>query len=267
MPSKIKGSTSQSIEVLIRHGASSATPGAPMTGLAHNTSGLVCWYKRGDTGTLTQLSLASLTNHNDAWEEGGFKEINATTFAGRYRLCVSDAMVAVGADDLAICLSGATDMDPCHVAVELLDEVELTGTSINAQVKALDANTVTATVVADDTITAAKIAANAITSSELADGAITAAKLATGAITAAKFAASAIDAAALATDAVTEIQSGLATAAALNTVDDFLDTEIAAIKAKTDQLTFTVANQVDANIQSINDTAIVGNGASPKFGV
>jgi hypothetical protein len=70
------------------------------------------------------------------------------------------------------------------------------------------------------------------------------------------------------------------------TLDDFLDTEIAAIladtnelqtdlvnggrldllidaiKAKTDSLTFTTANQVDANIQSINDTALTGNGQS-----
>lgn len=47
---------------------------------------------------------------------------------------------------------------------------------------------------------------------------------------------SVLTAAALAADAVAEIQSGLATAAALATVDDFLDTEIAAIKAKTDAL-------------------------------
>lgn len=33
----------------------------------------------------------------------------------------------------------------------------------------------------------------------------------------------------------------------LSAIDDFLDTEIAAIKAKTDQLAFTVPNQVDAN--------------------
>lgn len=61
--------------------------------------------------------------------------------------------------------------------------------------------------------------------------------------------------------------TALATQASVNVIDDFLDTEIAAIKAKTDSLTFTVAGQVDANIQSINDTTIVGNGASPKFGV
>jgi hypothetical protein len=50
------------------------------------------------------------------------------------------------------------------------------------------------------------------------------------------------------------MQSGLATTTQLTTVegkidtiDDFVDTEISAIKAKTDQLSFTVANQVDAN--------------------
>jgi hypothetical protein len=54
----------------------------------------------------------------------------------------------------------------------------------------------------------------------------------------------------------------------VDAVDDLLDTEVAAIKtvvdavkAKTDSLTFTVAGQVDANIQAVNDTAIQGTGA------
>jgi hypothetical protein len=46
------------------------------------------------------------------------------------------------------------------------------------------------------------------------------------------------------------------------TLDDLIDTEIGAIKTKTDSLTFTVAGQVDANIQSINDTALTGDGAN-----
>jgi hypothetical protein len=50
-----------------------------------------------------------------------------------------------------------------------------------------------------------------------------------GGITATSIADNAIDAAALASDVVTELQSGLATAAALTTIDNFLDTEIAAI--------------------------------------
>jgi hypothetical protein len=59
---------------------------------------------------------------------------------------------------------------------------------------------------------------------------------ASGAITATSLAADTITAAKVATDVTTELQSGLATAAALATVDDFLDTEIAAIKAKTDNI-------------------------------
>lgn len=49
-------------------------------------------------------------------------------------------------------------------------------------------------------------------------------------------AANVITAAATAADFTTEVQAGLATAAALDTVDNFLDTEIAAIKAVTDAL-------------------------------
>ena len=68
----------------------------------------------------------------------------------------------------------------------------------------------------------------------IADGAITAAAIAANAFTAAKFNADCFVAANFAADVTTEFQSGLATAAALTTVDDFLDTEIAAIKAQTD---------------------------------
>jgi len=41
--------------------------------------------------------------------------------------------------------------------------------------------------------------------------------------------------------------SSRASQTSLDTLDDYVDSEVAAIKAKTDQLTFTVANQVDAN--------------------
>lgn len=68
-------------------------------------------------------------------------------------------------------------------------------------------------------------------------------------------AANVMTAAAAAADLTTELQSGLATQASVDTIDDFLDTEIAAIKAKTDQLTFTVANEVNANARYINGDA------------
>ncbi len=47
-----------------------------------------------------------------------------------------------------------------------------------------------------------------------------------------------------------------------------IDTVVDAIKVATDKFTFTVANQVDANIQYINDAAVTGDGnATPWDGV
>jgi cell division protein ZapA (FtsZ GTPase activity inhibitor) len=50
-------------------------------------------------------------------------------------------------------------------------------------------------------------------------------------------------------------------ASTLSTLASYVDTEVAAIKAKTDSLTFTIAGAVDANIQRVNDVAVVGTGA------
>jgi hypothetical protein len=65
--------------------------------------------------------------------------------------------------------------------------------------------------------------------------------------------------------------------AKLDTIDNFLDTEVAAIlaavdtetaaiKAKTDSLTFTVAAELDVNVQSINGTGVTGNGGGTPWG-
>lgn len=61
--------------------------------------------------------------------------------------------------------------------------------------------------------------------------------------------------------------TALASQASVNTIDDFLDTEIAAIKAKTDQLTFTKANELDSNIQSVNGVTVNGDGSGTPMGV
>jgi len=71
--------------------------------------------------------------------------------------------------------------------------------------------------------------------------------------------------------------AGLATQASVDTIDDFLDgeiaailaavdTEVGAIKTKTDSLTYTVAGVVDANIQRINDVTVIGDGSSTPWG-
>lgn len=113
-------------------------------------------------------------------------------------------------------------------------------------------------------LTAAGIASDAITADKIADGAIDAATFAAGAINAAAIASDAITDAKVASDvtiasvtgavgsvtgsigslspqALADVRSAVGLAAAnldtqLTTIDDFLDTEIAAIKAKTDNL-------------------------------
>ena len=50
--------------------------------------------------------------------------------------------------------------------------------------------------------------------------------------------------------------AGASLAADVATVDTVVD----AIKVQTDKFVFTVANQVDANIQYVNDVAVTGNG-------
>lgn len=42
--------------------------------------------------------------------------------------------------------------------------------------------------------------------------------------------------------------------------------ETAAVKVQSDKMVFTVANQVDVNVQSINDTALTGNGGVTPWG-
>lgn len=60
--------------------------------------------------------------------------------------------------------------------------------------------------------------------------------------------------------AVDDLPTNAELATALGTADDAVLAQIALVKAKTDSLTFTVAGQVDANIQYVNDVAVTGDG-------
>lgn len=61
--------------------------------------------------------------------------------------------------------------------------------------------------------------------------------------------------------------AALATAANLATVAGYVDTEVAAIKSKTDQLIFTKANELDVNLQSVNGVTVNGDGSGTPMGV
>lgn len=164
------------------------------------------------------------------------------------------------------------------------------------------ANAITATAIAADAITEAKIADNALANEHFAAGALTSAEITSaagcvvasignGAITADAIATNAIDDDAIAADVTAVIAGAVWNAATASyggagtygqAVEDALadtnemqgdlvnggrlDLLIDGIKAKTDSLTFTVGNQVDANIQYINDTAVAGNGGVTPWG-
>lgn len=99
-------------------------------------------------------------------------------------------------------------------------------TNITAGTVTTATNVTTVNGLAADVITAASIANGAIDAATFAAGAIDAAAIATDAITAAKIAADAIGSSELAAGAVAEIQSGLATAAAVTTVSQQVATLI-----------------------------------------
>jgi hypothetical protein len=180
-----------------------------------------------------------------------------------------------------------TDYLQTH-AVEITNDLITAAAIANG---AIDANTfaagaINAAAIADSAIDLATFAADAKTGSALkanvetiTAGAITAAAIANGAIDNATFAADvgstayATNIIALAADKAIA-NAALATQASVNTIDDLLDTEVAAIladtnelqtdlvnggrldllidaiKAKTDSLTFTVAGDVDCNVQT-----------------
>lgn len=139
--------------------------------------------------------------------------------------------------------------------------------------------------VATDGITATSIAADAIGASELAADAVT--EIAAGVWDRLTSALTTVGSAGkLIVDNLNATVSSRASQTSVDTVDDFLDTEIAAIKAKTDNLpadpadasdiptaditaikaktdslTFTVAGQVDTNLKSVTGVAVTGSGS------
>lgn len=98
---------------------SSQTDGRGLAGLTYNSSGLTCYYVRPGSAA-AQLSLANQTV-TGAHTDGGFIEIDSTNMKGFYRLDLSDAIVASGADSVAIVLHGASNMATVPIEIELVD--------------------------------------------------------------------------------------------------------------------------------------------------
>jgi len=101
------GSTSQSIELYL---------GA--TGLAFNTSGLAATFNR-TRSLAVPITLVSLSLMTDGWVSGGFKEVNASTMPGVYRLDLPNAAIAAGADDVTVVVKGAAGTNGAVMTIKL----------------------------------------------------------------------------------------------------------------------------------------------------
>jgi hypothetical protein len=109
---------------------------------------------------------------------------------------------------------------------------------IDASVGAMASNVLTATAIAADAITDAKVAADVTIAS--VTGAVGSVTGAVGSVTG---------------------NVGGNVVGSVGSVTGMTASDVGAIKAKTDSLTFTVAGQVDANVQYVNDVAVTGTGA------
>lgn len=65
-------------------------------------SGSVTAYYRRQGGNATSITVVALTNLNDAYSSGGWKEYDATNMPGVYRLDVPNAAFATGADFVVV---------------------------------------------------------------------------------------------------------------------------------------------------------------------
>lgn len=97
---------------------SSQTDGRGLTSLAYNSASLVASYVR-PLGSRTAITLATQTvtgTHSD----GGFVEVDATNMPGVYRLDLPDAVCATGVNSVVVMLKGASNMAPVVLELELV---------------------------------------------------------------------------------------------------------------------------------------------------
>lgn len=111
------GTTSQTLDIFIQD--SSSTVGAGLSGLTSGSSGLLCYYRKGATGSATQLTLTTQTV-GGAWTSGGFVEIDATHQKGMYRLDIADTIVS-SSPYATIYIYGATNMAPNISELEIVN--------------------------------------------------------------------------------------------------------------------------------------------------
>jgi hypothetical protein len=118
------GSESNCFDVFISN--DTATDGSGLTGLAHNSGSLSCYFHRSDASSATQITLADMTL--GTFTSGGFKEVSAANMPGWYQLCPPNTAFASG-KNVNIQCKGAADMAPMNLRIVLLDALPVVSCS------------------------------------------------------------------------------------------------------------------------------------------
>lgn len=117
------GSTDVTIYPYIQSNAT----GAAYTGLTFDSIGLVCYYKKGATGVVTPITLATQTV-TGAHSDGGFVELSAANMPGVYRLDLPDALFTGTTPHIvSISLNGVANMQDDTIQIEVGRELETAG--------------------------------------------------------------------------------------------------------------------------------------------
>lgn len=96
-----------------------------------NSAGLKCYYRKGATGTVTAITLATQTV-GGAWSSGGFVETDATNMKGMYRFDIPDTVIA-SAGFAYLYFSGATNLAVVPVQIQIsapVNVVQWNGTNV-----------------------------------------------------------------------------------------------------------------------------------------
>src|SRR4030065_940631 len=215
---------------------SSSTIGALLAGLVYNTASLTAYYNReGAAGAGTAITLTTATK--GTWVAGGFIAVDGTSMPGWYELHIPDAALASGAKSVSIHLKGAANMVPVPILIELTavsnqDAVRGGMTALPASgtlaVNPLLNSTQTGVTIPTVTTLTGHTAQTGDTFARL--GAPAGASISADLLTIRGFVDGKRNTLGVAGAGLT----ALASQTSVNTIDDFLDTEIAAIKAKTD---------------------------------
>lgn len=238
-----------------------AADGSAATGLTITDIDLQ--YTRSGATPSAKVDATALGSTGAAHSDNKAIEIDATDQPGLYRVDWPDAAFAAGVREVILSVKCATAFTE-HMRVEIDIAVgSLTGHTVQTGDTYALANGATGFAAIDTVVDAILVDTGTTLQAEV--DAIQAAVItnAAGADIAADIIAVKAETASIVADTnelqTDDIPGSLAT---ISGKVDTVDTVADAIKAKTDNLTFTSGTDLDANIQKVNDTLVSGTGTS-----